>query len=96
MNKPLTHTFVFNPEDNGGESLILHTTFHDANEGKFPNNVEPFVTQEFSMNSYGSCATFSMSQPFTPETLRDLADQLERAELSAIKELTKQAKANVK
>ena len=95
MNKPLTHTFTFNPDDNGGESIFLQTTFHDANEGKFPNDVEPFVTQELTMNSYGSCATFSVSGIFTPTQLRKLADELDRSELGAIKELVKQAKAKL-
>lgn len=72
------HTFVFNPNDNGGEGLDLITHFID-------NGVEEVYThQELVLNSYCNCAIFNlMGAQITPENLRELANQLETATIEA-------------
>lgn len=75
MNKN-THTFCFNPQDNGGESLILKTTFEpNGDPGEF------YAVQELMLHSYCNYATFTLTGiGFTPENLRKLADELEQFE----------------
>lgn len=67
------HVFTFNEQDNGGEALTLVT--------KLVPNGDPGVIlleQELSLQSYGNCASFTLSgAPMTPELLRELANQLE-------------------
>ena len=73
------HTFCFNDDDNGGESLILCTEMY-ANgdlDGIYYN-------QNLTLQSYGNSATFNLiGASFTPGLLRKLADELEAAEREA-------------
>ena len=39
---------------------------------------DPFVTQEFSMDSYGNSCSIHMSFYLTPDKLRDCANKLEK------------------
>lgn len=72
------HYFVFNPKDNGGESLSLRTRFYD-NGNNAPRGV--FMTQELTLQSYCNSATFNLSgAPIAPELPRELANELESAE----------------
>lgn len=75
MNKNV-HTFCFNTQDNGGESLILKTTFEPNGDlGLF------YTVQELTLHSYCNCATFTLTgRGFNPENLRKLADELEQFE----------------
>lgn len=71
----LTHTFTFNPQDNGGEQLILTTKWYDNGDN------EVFTFQELSLESYYNSASFHLSgAQITPETLRKLANELEQAQ----------------
>jgi hypothetical protein len=67
------HVFVFNPNNNGGESLSLVTEF-------FKN----YASQNLSLQSYGNSATFNLDYSIiTPDILRKLANELETANLKA-------------
>lgn len=72
-----THTFTFNKQDNGGEHLILHTIWTDANEGKKGTTPEYYATQELILNSYCNSVNLNLGFMFTPESLRELANQIE-------------------
>lgn len=75
------HVFVFNEEDNGGESLCLTTDF--MCDEKDSNSV--FANQEFSLQSCCNSAAFYLAgSPLTPELLRKLADELEDAKKEAL------------
>lgn len=86
MSKIKTHSFVFNPGDNGGESLMLTTVF-------VPNG-DPGVVcpeQTLTLQSYCNSASFNLvGAPMTPDILRQLANELEKAEIQAISELPKE------
>jgi len=73
------HVFCFNPQTNGGESLTIITDF-------IPNG-DPgiiYTSQEISLGSYSNSASFNLSgASLTPENLRDLANQLESAQIEA-------------
>lgn len=77
MSKKLeVHTFVFNEEDNSGESLSLLTKVLD-NGDKDENS--SYLNQTITLNSYGNSVSLNLSGiQITPEKLRDLADQLEK------------------
>jgi hypothetical protein len=79
MNKTLlkTHTFTFNPKDNSGEHLTLTTDFY-ANGDPIDNKNGVFVNQKLTLHSYcNECSIKLYSNSFTPELLRQLADELE-------------------
>ena len=84
MNKPLkTHTFNLNDDSNGGESILLTTSFYDANEGKYPDVLEIFTNQELTLHSYANSASFNFTDSvLTPDKLRQLANELERVQNS--------------
>ena len=66
------HAFTFNPEANGGEALMLCT--QAIKEGDKPVCFE----QELTLCSYCNNASFQLAgATFTPELLRQLADELE-------------------
>ena len=72
-----THSFTFNPEDNGGESLSLTTQFI-ANGDPITPDEGIFLNQELSLQSYCNSASINMfGISFTPKALRELANQLE-------------------
>ncbi len=75
MDKKLgTHSFVFNKDDNGGEQLILTTDFFDNGDVDGIYSI-----QKLTLNSYGNSASFDLvGASFTPELLRQLADELEQ------------------
>ena len=69
------HVFVFNPKDNGGESLCLVTEFFD-------NGDDPktgiYTNQKLSLQSYCNSAEFQLiGAALTPDNLRKLANELE-------------------
>ena len=75
-----THNFVFNNEDNGGESLSLKTLFIANGD---PGEV--WTQQTLMLHSYCNSVQLNLfTALFTPERLRKLADELEAAEKSAI------------
>lgn len=78
MDKLLNaHTFVFNPTDNGGESLTLITKFI-GNGDPITDTKGVFTNQELSLQSYCNRASFELvGAGFTPKNLRKLADELE-------------------
>ncbi|MEK6881111.1 MAG: hypothetical protein AABY22_15940 [Nanoarchaeota archaeon] len=72
-----THSFLFNKNDNGGESVRLVTKFI-GNGDKITHNEGIFTNQEFSLQSYGNSASINLfGVSLTPESLRDLANELE-------------------
>lgn len=74
--------FVFNPSSNGGESVSLTTLFFDNGD---KNDESIFTRQKLSMASYGNEACFNLEGcAITPESLRELANQLEQAMNRAI------------
>ena len=78
INKVLkTHTFCFNPNDNGGESLFLTTKFI-SNGDKITNKDGVYVNQELTLQSYCNSSSINLSgTTLTSENLRKLANQLE-------------------
>ncbi len=75
MDKILkTHSFNFNPRENGGESLHLHTQIYSNGD---PGGI--YLNQELTLESYGNSATFNLcGTVFTVESLRQLANELEQ------------------
>lgn len=79
------HIFVFNPQDNGGESLVLKTEFI-ANGDEGADDFY-FTNHKLTLQSYCNEASFSLlSFAITPEKLRKLADELEAVENRVKKE----------
>jgi len=73
------HLFVFNPEDNGDASLNILTE-HFAY-----SPLEILTHQEITLQSmHGSSSTFAFPGFLTPEKLRKLADELEKAQVEAV------------
>lgn len=74
----MSHVFVFNKKDNGGESLFLTTDFIDNGDN------ETVVNQTLTLNSYCNSASFSLcGATLTPENLRKLANELESSQIKA-------------
>lgn len=70
-----SHSFTFNPNDNGGEALTLTTKFYDNGGG------EVYVNQELSLMSYCNSASFNLcGTQITSGSLRELANQLDKVE----------------
>lgn len=71
MDKVLArHVIELNPEDNGGESIILTTTFI-ANGDPINDQEGVYTNQEIELNSYGNSAAIKLyNAKFTPEFLR--------------------------
>lgn len=77
------HTFVFNPSENGGESLSLHTKIHSNGD---PGKNGIYLNQILTLMSYCNSASFNfLGFMITPEVLRKLADELEVALKEAAK-----------
>jgi len=80
------HSFMFNPKDNGGEQIILTTTFFPVS----PTSKEIFTISELVLHSFGNSATFTLGGDiFSPENLRELANQLDVARNEAKAKLSK-------
>lgn len=78
------HVFTFNPEDNGGEALMLKTQFFDNGDGVL------YTNQEITLQSYCNAASFELvGATITPDKLRQLANELERAQIKAQAEVEK-------
>lgn len=72
-------SFVFNPEDNGGESLTLTTQFFNNGD---PGEV--YMNQELSLQSYCNSASINLvGVQVTPDSLRELANLLDKALVEA-------------
>lgn len=72
-----THHFVFNDDDNGGESLSLTTHFM-ANGDEVTDKEGVYLNQELTLKSYSNSASFNLcGVNITPTKLRELANQLE-------------------
>lgn len=68
------HIFTFNPEDNGGESLSLETEIFDNGDGEIVTN------QSINLQSYCNSAAIELhGAQITPDTLRQCANELEKA-----------------
>jgi hypothetical protein len=78
MDKILAkHSFNFNTHNNGGESLILKTTFFH-NGDKITDKTGIYINQTLTLRSYSNSASFDLcGANLTPENLRELANQLE-------------------
>jgi hypothetical protein len=62
------------PHINGGESVLINTTFFD--NGDDTNNI--LLNTRIDLQSYGNSASLGLcANPLTPEFLRDLANQIE-------------------
>ncbi|MCI0527015.1 MAG: hypothetical protein L0Y56_06120 [Nitrospira sp.] len=73
-DKIARHVFSFNPQDNGGESVLFTTDLHD-NGGKEPNF---YITQEITLLSYCNEASIRLAgATITPGMLRKLANELD-------------------
>ena len=71
------HSFIFNPKDNGGEAIILSTDFCDNGDEV------AYTIQKLSLQCYGKEVEITVSDVFTPENLRQLANELDRARIQA-------------
>lgn len=72
-------SFNFDKTLNGGESLILTTTYI-ANGDPITKNGGVYTNQTLTLYSYGNSASFNLySATITPEALRELANKLESA-----------------
>lgn len=67
---------VLNPQENGGESIMLTTDLYDNGDG-LPKGA--YCTQEIELNCYGNSASIFIGSgsTITPETLREMANELE-------------------
>lgn len=66
------HVFVLNPNDNGGEQVVLTTHLLVEDEKAFIEH------QELSMGSYSNSTCFILcGAQLTPKSLRRLAHELE-------------------
>ena len=73
------HAFCFNKETNGGEALTLVTKMFANGD---PNGV--YWNQELTLHSYCNSASINLYGPaLTPKLLRELANQLEFADIEA-------------
>ena len=87
MEKELArHVFSFNPKDNGGEALLLVTTFYDNGDGIY-------LQQELSLHSYCNTASFNLlGVALTAKSLRQLANELDEIEAKCRGSILKEAK----
>ena len=80
-----THYFNLSPTTNSGEGLSLTTKFF-ANGDDITEKDGVFVNQELTLQSYCNSATFELiGSPFTPELLRQLANELESNRVKLVK-----------
>lgn len=82
--------FVFNKDDNGGESLSLKIDYFDNGDAAhgLPDGI--YTNQELSLQSYCNSASFNLAgAAFTPENLRELANILERGYNTALSKVVK-------
>lgn len=81
----LRKCFVFNDKDNGGESLSLTTTYIDNGDDVTEKCDGIYINQELTLQSYSNSATFNLCGAFlTPENLRELANELDKARNIAV------------
>lgn len=70
MTDTKKHVYDLGPD--GNHALLIETEVH-------PNDGEPFLTQEITLNSVGNCASISLGMSLmTPDILRDMANSLEK------------------
>lgn len=75
------HVFVFNPKENGGESLSLETKFIDNGDRKTLGPEKGIYTvQTLTLASYCNAAHFELFGAFTPDNLRQLANELDEVQ----------------
>ena len=80
------HIFVFNGKDNGGESLSLTTEFFYNGDGAeaVKKNQAIYTNQTLTLNSYCNSASIHLCGTLiTPSMLRELANQLDQANIEA-------------
>ncbi len=89
MKPIMTEHFVFNKEDNGGESLMASIEFYDNGDAAhgYPDGI--YTVQKLTLMSYSNMATFTLSNVFTPQNLRELADLIEKGYTTAEKKVWK-------
>jgi hypothetical protein len=79
------HVFVFDEMNSGGEALMLVTKFY-GNGDKVTKNDGVYLNQELELCSYCNSASFNLcGTNFTPENLRELANQLEQERNKLVK-----------
>lgn len=72
--------FSFNPNDNGGEQLVLITKYLNNGDG------EIYINQSLELYSYCNSAAFNLvGAVIDSKMLRELANQLDKAEIEAAK-----------
>ena len=69
----MTNKFAYNftPENNGGESIYFTCTYEEIG----------LPSEEISLNSYCSCASFNTSGVFTSDNFFKLAIELQKFEI---------------
>lgn len=68
------HSFMFNEDDNSGEGVLLDTIMYDNGDGVI------YYNQEISLQSYCNSASINLiGVQITPDRLRQLANELEKA-----------------
>lgn len=71
------HRFLLEPQSSGGESVVLITMYFRYNNGDI------FTNHKVVLNSYSNSANILLTSPlFTPQRLREWADELESKMIS--------------
>lgn len=66
-----THTFIFNPDSNGGEQIALTTNFYKDRESTYV-----YSSQTLTMNSYANSISINAYGMFDVDTLERLVSEL--------------------
>ena len=77
------HSFVVNPQDNGGEQMIVTTDYYDNGDG---GRAGLYVDQTITLHSYGNVTTFRLTTAaFTLDVLRRFVKELTSVERDAVR-----------
>ena len=81
--------FVFNPEECGGTQLSIEIKYFDNGDAAhgLPNGI--FDNQILTLESYSNSASFNLTNGFTPDSLRELANIIERGHNIALSRVKK-------
>lgn len=93
MENPVhTKSFVFNKKDNGGEAVMLEIRYYDNGD---TDESGIFMNQTLTLQSYGNSASFELcGSPFTPDSLREVANLIESGHTTAISKALQRKKDN--
>lgn len=86
MDKKIhSFNFIFNKEDNGGESLMLSTDFFDNGDDITKECDGIYANQKLTLHSYSNAASLNFyCKMLNPENLRALANKLEQEQNKAV------------